>query len=99
MNAMGMIRQITGVLGTDLIIPDDANLFRLSEKVAQLQNMPRVLVTCGDSDELLAINRGFDAHMKKLSIPYKYMEWGGGHDWKFWEECLPVAFEFFGEEV
>ena len=55
----------------------------------------RVLVTCGDEDFLLADNRKFDSFVRNLSVDYEYKEWPGAHDWKFWEECLPVAFEFF----
>jgi S-formylglutathione hydrolase FrmB len=33
--------------------------------------------------------------MEKLPIDYKYKEWSGVHDWNFWEESLPIAFDFF----
>ena len=96
-----MKKQMIAILGTEFTVPEDASLFRLADKVAHLPETekPRVLVTCGDKDFLLEDNRRFDEHMRKLSTPYTYKEWGGGHDWKFWEESLPVMFEFFGEEV
>ncbi|MCL2217247.1 MAG: esterase family protein [Defluviitaleaceae bacterium] len=99
MDRDGMGKQIIGILGTDLIFPEETNLFRLAEKVAQLPEMqiPCVLVTCGDKDFLLEDNRRFNDHMKKLPIPFKYAEWPGDHDFKFWEESLPIMFEFFGE--
>jgi len=91
------LKNLTAILGPDFHFPDDANLFRLSEKVAALppQEKPSVLVTCGDADFLLEDNRRFDIHMKNQDIPYKYMEWSGEHTWDFWEECLPIAFNFF----
>jgi len=98
--SFNMSKQIIGILGTDMKFPDEANVFRLADKVAHLpeNEKPRVLVTCGDKDFLLEDNRLFDAHMKKTSIPYKYMEWEGAHDWKFWQESLTPMFEYFEEK-
>jgi len=91
-----MAKQLRGIFGVEMIYPDASNIFLLAEKVALLpeKDKPRVLVTCGDADFLLADSRRFDAHMKQLAIPYTYKEWPGEHNWKFWEECLPVLFEF-----
>ncbi|MCL2839821.1 MAG: esterase family protein [Defluviitaleaceae bacterium] len=95
----GMGKQIVGILGQSLAYPDEANLYKLASKVAFLPEIekPKVLITCGDKDYLLEDNRRLDAHMKKLSIPYKYMEWAGEHDFKFWQESLSVMFEYFEE--
>lgn len=77
--------------------PDSANLFKLAEKVAKLpeKERVRVLITCGYDDFLIDDNRKFNEHMKALPFDYQYKEWEGVHDWKFWEECLPLAFDFF----
>jgi len=101
MEMSGMSRQIKGILGENLVFPEDTNLFRLADKVAHLPEAekPRVLVTCGDKDFLVGDNRRFDEHMKRLSVPYKYMEWDGDHNWKFWQESLPVMFDFFEGQV
>ena len=99
LSEVGMERQIVAILGDNLVFPDDASLFKLAEKTDKLSQKPRVLVTCGDEDYLLDHSRRFDEHMKKLSIPYKYMEWAGDHDFKFWEESLPVMFKYFEEEA
>jgi len=88
------------ILDTEKPWPDNTNLFKLSEKMSKLpkEKQCRVLITCGDEDFLIDSNRDFDKHMKALEASlseYKYKEWPGVHDWKFWEECLPLAFEFF----
>ena len=85
------------ILGEALIFPDNADLFHLASNVPPT-NKPRLLITCGDKDFLLDGNRRFDAHLQKLNYGHKYMEWPGVHDWNFWEECLPLAFDFFEEQ-
>ena len=82
------------ILGESLIFPDNADLFILATNVPAA-NRPRLLVTCGDADFLLEDNRRFDAHLQTIGYGHKYMEWPGDHVWDFWEECLPLAFDFF----
>ncbi|MCL2015188.1 MAG: esterase family protein, partial [Defluviitaleaceae bacterium] len=55
----------------------------------------RLLVTCGVDDFLIEENRKFNEHAKALPIDFEYKEWDGEHNWKFWEECLPLALDFF----
>ena len=77
--------------------PEGSDLFKLASKVSKLpkEKQVRVLVTCGDEDFLLESNHKFDKHMKTLNMDYEYKEWKGEHNWDFWEESLPVMFEFF----
>lgn len=77
--------------------PEGSDLFKLAEKMSKLdkKDQARLLVTCGDEDFLIDSNRKFDKYAKALPIDYTYKEWPGVHDWKFWEECLPLAFDFF----
>lgn len=78
--------------------PESADLFNLASKMAAMpkEKQTRVLVTCGHEDFLIEHNRSFNKHMETLNVAdYKYKEWPGQHVWKFWEECLPLAFEFF----
>ena len=87
--------EMVAILGEGLVYPDDADLFILAENTAKLPHKPKVLLTCGHEDFLLEENRRFDAHMKALDYGHIYMEWPGAHTWCFWEECLPLAFDFF----
>ena len=93
----GWYKEKYAILDKGEPVPDNSDLFKLAEKMAKLpkKEQARVLVTCGDEDFLIDDNRKFDKHMKALPVQYEYKEWAGVHDWKFWEECLPVAFEFF----
>jgi len=87
------------ILGEDLRVPPDGDLFTLASQLANEPVKPRVLVTCGTEDFLLEGNRKFDAHMKGLDFAYTYQEWAGAHDWDFWEECLTPMFAFFNDEA
>ncbi|MCL2498976.1 MAG: esterase family protein [Defluviitaleaceae bacterium] len=86
------------IAGEELKVPEGGNLFALASNLADKPEKPRILVTCGDKDFLLEDNRRFDAHMKALPFEYAYKEWAGDHDWDFWEESLPVMFDFFNSE-
>ena len=88
--------EVYAILGEALIFPDNAGLFHLANNIP-LDSRPRLLITCGDKDFLLEDNRRFDAHLQTLNYGHKYMEWPGEHNWDFWEECLPLAFDFFEE--
>ena len=90
-------KELYAIFDKDAPRPESANLFKLSEKMANLpkEKQVRVFVTCGDEDFLIDDNRKFDKHMKTLPVEYEYKEWPGIHDWKFWEESLLMAFDFF----
>jgi len=91
--------EMTAILGEGLIIPDASDLFYLAREAVKLPIRPRVLVACGETDQLLEDNRRFTAHMQVLNYDHRYMEWPGRHNWDFWEECLPLAFDFFEGRV
>ena len=89
------VPELAAILGEGLVYPDDADLFFLAEKAVKLPDKPRVLLTCGHKDFLIEDNRRFDAHMRALNYGHTYMEWPGEHTWDFWEDCLPLVFDFF----
>jgi len=87
--------EMAAILGEDFAYPDNVDLFHLAQEVVNLPDKPRVLITCGDEDFLLGDNHRFNAHMHALNYGHTYMEWPGAHTWDFWEDCLPLAFDFF----
>ncbi|MCL2364507.1 MAG: esterase family protein [Defluviitaleaceae bacterium] len=89
-------KMAVAIVGHDMQVPPEGDLFKLAAQVATQTQKPRVLVTCGHEDFLIEGNRKFDAHMQGLPFDYQYKEWPGVHDWNFWEESLPLMFEFFG---
>ena len=93
----GWFRELYAIIEKGTPLPENLDLFRLSEKMSKLpiDEQARVFATCGDNDHLVEDNRKFDAHMKTLSVDFEYKEWAGVHDWKFWEDSLLLAFDFF----
>lgn len=85
------------IAGPDLTPPENSNLFTLATDLANKTIKPRFLVTCGSKDFLLESNHSFSKHMSALPFEYAYKEWDGDHNWDFWEESLPVMFDFFNK--
>ena len=97
----GWFRELYAIIEQGSAMPDNADLFKLSEKMSKLpaNEQSRVLFTCGDEDFLVVDgNRRLDKHMQTLPIDFEYREWAGVHDWKFWEDSLLMAFDFFEKE-
>jgi S-formylglutathione hydrolase FrmB len=96
-SANGWFNELYAIVGRGAPWPEDSDLFALAEKMARLPKIEqtRVLLTCGDDDYLLENSIRMHKHLTKLPIVHEYKQWAGAHDWKFWEECLPIAFDFF----
>jgi len=94
-NPQPLFPETKAILGEELNFPDAADLFYLAREANKSSTKPRMFITCGDADFLLEDNRRFDAHLTALNYGHTYKEWPGDHSWPFWEECLPLAFEFF----
>lgn len=89
------------VLGPDLVLPEDRNLYRLAERVSQLpaEQQPRILCTAGRQDiepyYIYNQNLLFKHHAESLPLDYHYMEWDGVHEWNFWDRSLVHAIDLF----
>ena len=93
----GWFRELYAIIEKGTSMPENSDVFKLAEKMSKLpaNEQVRVFVTCGDEDFLIDDNRKFDKHMKTLPLNFEYREWSGAHDWKFWEDSLLLAFDFF----
>ena len=70
------------------------------------QRDPRYLVTrrtsrsvalhlnCGTEDFLRQLNRKFHKLLERLGRPHEYLEFPGGHDWKYWAKHIEEALVF-----
>jgi enterochelin esterase-like enzyme len=75
------------------------------------QRDPRHLVTrrgnrsvalhlnCGDEDFLRQLNRKFHNLLTRVGRPHEYMEFPGGHDWKYWSKHIEEALVFVDRHV
>lgn len=52
------------------------------------------MMDCGDNDFTLPSNVEFDAAMNQQTIPHTFIMRKGMHDWKYWNESLPIVLDF-----
>jgi len=57
-------------------------------------DVPAIRFDCGRDDGLLASNREFRRHLRKLRIPHVYAEYPGGHTWPYWDLHVQKALAF-----
>jgi enterochelin esterase-like enzyme len=56
-------------------------------------------LNCGDEDFLRQLNRKFHNLLTRLNRPHEYMEFPGGHDWKYWSKHIEDALLFVDKHV
>jgi S-formylglutathione hydrolase FrmB len=65
--------------------PDDLDLLIHAERVAQRDQRPVLSFDCGTEDDLLDENRWFHEELDRIGLAHHYAEYGGGHDWDYWD--------------
>jgi S-formylglutathione hydrolase FrmB len=50
--------------------------------------LPPIDLFCGTEDILYSQNVGFDQLLSERNIAHTFQTWSGGHDWKFWNQCI-----------
>ncbi|NMA79787.1 MAG: hypothetical protein GX967_03975 [Clostridiales bacterium] len=91
---------IIGILGQEMTVPDEADLFYLAQKYKENSDniLSKIMLTCGTEDFLYQHNIDFHNALNNLEIPHEYHEWSGSHTWDFWEKSTKMAFEYlFGD--
>lgn len=76
----------------------DNNLYRLLSEKKQEAESERILMTCGEDDELFPYNEAF---YRKFCTDYRmeFLHKKGGHDWHFWNDSLKAALSWFCGET
>jgi S-formylglutathione hydrolase FrmB len=63
-----------------------ADLFHMAEQVSRSGTpLPKIFMSCGTEDTLLADQRRFAAHLQQIGVPHQAEERPGDHDWDFWD--------------
>lgn len=61
--------------------------------------LPFIFVANGTEDKTVGeAPQQFHEYLKSQNARCGYEGWGGGHDWKFWGECVPKFLAKIGEE-
>jgi S-formylglutathione hydrolase FrmB len=69
-------------------VPNESDIFMITEKVSKADVKPRLYMSCGTEDFLIQANHTLRDHINKLALDFTYEEWTGIHDWIFWNESL-----------
>ena len=89
--------EFTRVIGTSPVGgPND--LFALASALESAAR-PALAIDCGTGDHLLEANRAFHGHLKSLGFQHAYDEYGGGHDWPYWDEHIQQALQFHADQL
>jgi len=85
-----------GVFGDLAAIPgSDMDCSALLKKlIVSDKQLPKIYMTCGTEDELLAGNRMYHKIFKDNDIAHIYNETPGGHDWLYWDEQIPAMLDW-----
>jgi S-formylglutathione hydrolase FrmB len=87
--------ELTGMFGEGMPVPDESDLFLLTEKVSRGTVKPRLYMTCGTEDFIRGHSLKLRDHLQSLPLDFKYEEWTGIHDWIFWNESLRRMLAYF----
>lgn len=61
--------------------------------------LPTIYIANGSNDMTVGQSpKQFSEVLNSCGIEHSYEEWYGGHDWKFWGECIPKFLKAFGNE-
>ena len=60
---------------------------------------PYIYMWCGTEDALIHINREYDAHLTKLGIAHTFLTSPGNHTWKYWDEHLLNALQYWKTNI
>ena len=77
------------VFGQQGEIAADTNPYYLVNHLLESQaSLPKLMVTCGDSDYLLEDNLKFVDYLEQRKYPHTYLQKLGDHNWTFWNWSL-----------
>lgn len=79
------------------VAPDDRSVIKTIR--AQRYCLPPIRFDCGLNDPLLLQNRMLHEQLTAEEVPHIYEEFGGGHEWSYWEVHLRDTLRFFGERI
>ena len=91
--------EICGLVGTELRLAPENDVFFLARQCAKGLVRPRIYMSCGTEDSLRGMSKKFCGAAQALDFDLLYEEWQGAHDWYFWNASLRRALaHFFGSE-
>lgn len=92
-----LTQEFSAVLGPELQIEDNSNLFSLARQLTlmPMDQRPALFLTCGQQDFLYEDNLRFKQCLESLSLDFTFREWPGEHSWDFWDCSVQQMLELF----
>lgn len=75
------------------------DLSELARRALAAGRLPELLLDCGTEDFLIEDNRVFHAALKADGVPHTYREFGGTHDWDYWDLHIREALAFHARNL
>lgn len=94
----GIARVAEDILGDlSCVKGSSADLLSLASNLKQNgETMPPAYIACGVDDELCyPMNLHFKSGLEKLAYPMKFVQGPGKHEWRFWDEQIEQAVNWF----
>lgn len=66
------------------------------EKKENVDNIPKIFITCGLQDKRIGMSREFYRAMKENGFTVSYAEEEGDHNWDYWDGCIRNTLEIIG---
>lgn len=82
------------ILGEELKVNENDDLFYLAEKTDKKALKPRIYMAVGTEDFLYNDNVKFKEKLESLNYDFTYVEAPGAHTWEFWDEYIEKALEW-----
>jgi len=92
-----LLTDFKAIFGEELGWSPDYEILELAKKVSLNPERPRIYCACGTEDYLHEENARFAAAMGLIYKDFTYEEWGGKHDWLFFNEALAKALQFISK--
>ena len=83
------IREWRAILGEDLTVKPENDLYALLARIQKPAASPRFYVACGTEDFLYSESVEMAAALQQTFDHVEYEEWPGVHDWVFWDAAIP----------
>jgi len=61
--------------------------------------LPALRFDCGVADTLIEPNRLLHQQLTELNIAHVYEEFGGGHEWPYWQKHVEKSLRFFDGKI
>jgi putative tributyrin esterase len=79
--------------------PNEYDCYRLATKCAKAGVKLNLRLDCGTEDFLIEENRLFVAHLRRLGLKHEYQEYGGAHNWDYWDLHICDTLSFVTERL